>query len=113
MILGAKYSTPCDMWSFACMVFEMVTGDVLFDPRAGDDYDRDEDHLALFIELVGKIPRKVCHVPFNVCGGRAPMCVCIWRDGHNDVPPRGLVQPRWISLLPSPPSDDRDRQVRT
>ena len=59
MILGAKYSTPCDMWSFACLVFEMVTGDVLFDPRAGEDYDRDEDHLALFIELLGRIPRRV------------------------------------------------------
>jgi serine/threonine-protein kinase SRPK3 len=59
VILGAKYSTPCDMWSFACMVFEMVTGDVLFDPRAGEDYDRDEDHLALFIELLGRIPRRV------------------------------------------------------
>ena len=42
VILGAKYSTPCDMWSMACMVFELVTGDLLFDPRAGDNYDRDE-----------------------------------------------------------------------
>ena len=59
VILGAKYSTPCDMWSLACMVFELVTGDVLFDPREGEGYDRDEDHLALFIELLGRMPRKV------------------------------------------------------
>ncbi|KAG1652904.1 hypothetical protein FOA52_015926 [Chlamydomonas sp. UWO 241] len=59
VILAAKYSTPCDLWSFACMIFEMVTGDLLFDPRAGENYDRDEDHLALFVELLGKMPRKV------------------------------------------------------
>ncbi|GAX78942.1 hypothetical protein CEUSTIGMA_g6382.t1 [Chlamydomonas eustigma] len=59
VIMGAKYSTPCDMWSMACLVFELVTGDVLFDPKAGDNYDRDEDHLALFIELLGKMPRRL------------------------------------------------------
>jgi serine/threonine-protein kinase SRPK3 len=67
--MGAKYSTPCDMWSLACLVFELVTGDVLFDPRAGDNYDRDEDHLALFIELLGKMPRRVSreryHLPWR------------------------------------------------
>ena len=30
------------MWSFACIVFKLATGDVLFDPHSGDDFDRDE-----------------------------------------------------------------------
>ncbi|KAH6793583.1 ser/arg-rich protein kinase 4 [Perilla frutescens var. hirtella] len=59
VILGSKYSTSADMWSFACICFEMVTGDVLFDPHSGDNYDRDEDHLALMMELLGMMPRKV------------------------------------------------------
>ncbi|KAK9829340.1 hypothetical protein WJX72_005262 [[Myrmecia] bisecta] len=59
VLLGAKYSTPADMWSLACMVFELITGDLLFDPRTGKDYERDEDHLALFMELLGKMPRRV------------------------------------------------------
>jgi len=59
VILGAKYSTACDLWSHGCMVFELATGDLLFDPRSGPDYDRDEDHIAQFIELLGRMPRKV------------------------------------------------------
>ncbi|XP_019457945.1 PREDICTED: serine/threonine-protein kinase SRPK-like isoform X2 [Lupinus angustifolius] len=59
VILGSKYSTPADLWSFACICFELVTGDVLFDPHSGDNYDRDEDHLALMMELLGMMPRKI------------------------------------------------------
>ncbi|KAJ7557241.1 hypothetical protein O6H91_05G118300 [Diphasiastrum complanatum] len=59
VLLGSKYSTFADMWSFACIVFELATGDVLFDPRSGDDFDRDEDHLALMMELAGRMPRRV------------------------------------------------------
>ncbi|CAI7827275.1 unnamed protein product [Closterium sp. NIES-53] len=59
VLLGARYSTSADMWSFACLIFELVTGDVLFDPRSGHDFDRDEDHLALMMELIGRIPKKI------------------------------------------------------
>ncbi|BFI43522.1 serine/threonine-protein kinase SRPK3 [Marchantia polymorpha subsp. ruderalis] len=59
VLLGSKYTESADMWSFACIVFELATGDVLFDPRSGDDFDRDEDHLALMMELLGRMPRKV------------------------------------------------------
>ena len=60
VVLGSKYSTSADLWSLACMVFELVTGDLLFDPRSDDEgeYDRDEDHLALMIELLGKMPKR-------------------------------------------------------
>ncbi|MCD9641204.1 hypothetical protein HAX54_027273 [Datura stramonium] len=59
VILGAKYSTSADLWSLACICFELCTGDVLFDPHSGDNYDRDEDHLALMMELIGTMPRKI------------------------------------------------------
>mmetsp|Transcript_1980 Transcript_1980/g.5243 ORF Transcript_1980/g.5243 Transcript_1980/m.5243 type:complete len:690 (-) Transcript_1980:165-2234(-) len=57
VILGAGYDTSSDVWSLACVVFEVATGDFLFDPHSGRDYDRDEDHLALMQELLGPVPR--------------------------------------------------------
>lgn len=57
VILGCGYNTKADIWSFACLVFEMVTGDFLFDPRSSDKHERDEDHLALMMELLGPVPR--------------------------------------------------------
>jgi len=35
------------------MVFELVTGEYLFDPKKGKTYRKNDDHLALITELIG------------------------------------------------------------
>jgi len=41
------------------MIFEMATGDFLFEPRKGDKYCKDDDHLAQMMELLGRMPKSM------------------------------------------------------
>lgn len=63
-MLGIDYDSSADLWSFACMIFELITGDFLFDPRKGESddqgqpkYKKTDDHLAQMIEMLGAIPK--------------------------------------------------------
>lgn len=42
-------------------MFELLTGDFLFDPKNGDRYSKDEDHIAQMCELFGNFPKHVAH----------------------------------------------------
>ncbi|KAG2374523.1 hypothetical protein C9374_010807 [Naegleria lovaniensis] len=59
VIIGARYFSAADIWSAACLAFELATGQYLFDPQSGRTYSRDEDHLALMIELLGPFPHEL------------------------------------------------------
>ncbi|KAI5782770.1 kinase-like domain-containing protein [Geopyxis carbonaria] len=60
VILGAKWGASTDIWSMACMAFELITGDYLFDPQSGTKYGKDDDHIAQIMELLGNFPRHLC-----------------------------------------------------
>ncbi|KAF9351487.1 serine/threonine protein kinase, CMGC group [Mortierella sp. AD094] len=59
VILGAKWGPSTDVWSVACMAFELITSDYLFDPQSGTSYNKDDDHMAQIIELMGNFPKKL------------------------------------------------------
>lgn len=52
-------------------IFELLTGDYLFDPQPGNKYDKDDDHMAQIMELLGEMPKalamsgKYSHDMFN------------------------------------------------
>ncbi|NWU70088.1 SRPK1 kinase, partial [Pterocles burchelli] len=55
VLIGSGFFFFADIWSTACMAFFFFSGDYLFEPHSGEDYSL--FHIALIIELLGKIPR--------------------------------------------------------
>lgn len=47
VIVGCKWTNEADMWSFSCMIFELLTGEFLFDPRAGSKYNKDDGKVLI------------------------------------------------------------------
>ncbi|CAX44834.1 serine/threonine protein kinase (SRPK), putative [Candida dubliniensis CD36] len=59
ILIGYYWGASSDLWSFACLIFELLTGDYLFDPRDGKSYKKDDDHIAQIIELIGPFPNQM------------------------------------------------------
>ena len=58
VILGSKYDTSADMWSLACVVFELLTGDFLFDPQSGSRYEKDDGEFTKILFLFDLLKNK-------------------------------------------------------
>lgn len=56
VIMGNNMNEKVDIWSIGCIVYELFTGNILFDPDKDEKYSRDFNHLYLIEELFGKIP---------------------------------------------------------
>jgi serine/threonine-protein kinase SRPK3 len=57
ILLQLKHGFPCDIWAIGCMLFELITGLILFDPDKDDIRDRDYCHILLIVNNIGKIPK--------------------------------------------------------
>ncbi|KAF9243903.1 kinase-like protein [Melanogaster broomeanus] len=57
-ILGRRdWGTRADIWSVACVIFELLTAEYLFDPHGqGELFTKDDDHMAQIMELMGDFP---------------------------------------------------------
>ena len=52
VMLGLPLDAPVDIWSHACMIFELLTGDFLFAPKNSSVFSNVDDHFPQFIELL-------------------------------------------------------------
>ena len=57
VILGINYNESSDIWSLACIIFELITGDFLFNPISSEDFCKNDSHLCKFMEICGKMPK--------------------------------------------------------
>ncbi|XP_026837763.1 SRSF protein kinase 2 [Drosophila erecta] len=81
VILGAGYTETADIWSVACLLWELGTGTYLFDTHSKrGKYNLDEAHIARIVETCGIVPNdlvkkgiyssnffrstgQLCHIP--------------------------------------------------
>lgn len=59
VILNLHYTEKIDVWSIGCILYEIYTGRILFDPDKDKDFSRDFHHLFLIEEICGKIPKEL------------------------------------------------------
>lgn len=56
VILQCGCDQRCDLWSVGCMLYELLTGDILFDPEKDRNRGRDFHHLFWIAQICGNIP---------------------------------------------------------
>jgi serine/threonine-protein kinase SRPK3 len=59
VILESGVDEKCDIWSVGCLIFELLTGQILFDPEKKVRFNRDRSHLYQIVNLRGQIPKKL------------------------------------------------------
>ena len=57
-IMNSFYNEKSDIWGMGCIMFELLTGEYLFDiDRDLNDNEKDRQHLHQMFETLGKIPK--------------------------------------------------------
>ena len=58
VLLRNGYNYACDMWSLGCMIYELLTGKILFDPDDSDGNIK-KYHLYLMAKKLGMMPKNI------------------------------------------------------
>lgn len=65
IILGYDFDERCDLWSVGCLFYELLTGQVLFDPQKSDGLNTSRQHIYDMVCLFGKIPESIINSSVN------------------------------------------------
>lgn len=56
VIMGHKYNEKVDIWSIGCTAYELITGQILFNPDKKKRFSRDRQHMYNIQKILGKYP---------------------------------------------------------
>lgn len=61
VLFGSEFCSRTDVWSVGCIIFELITGEFLMDPKRRTNVERDMDieHLILMMQIIGPVPNRI------------------------------------------------------
>jgi serine/threonine protein kinase len=57
VLLKLPYTYKIDVWSLGCTFYELLTGEMLFDPEGSSSYSTDCNHIYWMVEVLGQFPK--------------------------------------------------------
>lgn len=58
-LVNAPVWVEADMWAFGCIVYELITNDMLFNPERNNNMGINSAHIALICKFLGPFPTKL------------------------------------------------------
>lgn len=65
IILKHSCTTKIDIWSIGCLLYELLTGKLLFHPTKTKTDNRNRHHIYNFVSILGPIPDKIINESIN------------------------------------------------